>query len=186
LDTRQLPPERRPPRKFHRELAQVERVSLFERSFADLVLLSVMELAEADRPSIGWLHAHTCVASGSHRSIRYGLATDATCPIVTPNDNMQLRDKLDHGSGQRLMRFYTATAALAGLTSSNRIVPPLNNPAMMNIGILCRWDTHCIKAQDKAMQTSLRFIAKSHPPIWKIHFSNRNASHAGSSGLDRF
>ena len=51
------PQIRRPPRKLARHFDEVQIVSPLERRFADLVLLKVMRLAEADGPLVGRLNA---------------------------------------------------------------------------------------------------------------------------------
>ena len=51
----------RPSRKLLCEFAKVDPVPLFEPKLSELVLLDVMELAETDRPAIGWLECHSAV-----------------------------------------------------------------------------------------------------------------------------
>jgi hypothetical protein len=54
--------------------------------------------------------------------------------------------------------------------------PPLKNPAILNIGFVCRWQTSCIRKQENAMVHSLKYVEKYDPPAWKIQLCNRNAS----------
>lgn len=57
----QLSSKRRSLCKLHRQREEIEPMLLPKRPFPDLVLLAMVELAEANRPSIRWLHAHTCI-----------------------------------------------------------------------------------------------------------------------------
>jgi len=52
---------------------------------------------------------------------------------------------------------------------------PLNDPVQLNIGIACRWDRHCMKAQQQAMRRGLGYVTKYKPPLWRIQQCNRNA-----------
>ena len=54
--------------------------------------------------------------------------------------------------------------------------PLLNNPALLNIGLSCRWDTHCMTVQRKAMKRALAYVRKARPPSWRVQLCNRNAS----------
>ena len=54
--------------------------------------------------------------------------------------------------------------------------PPIKNPAILNIGFVCRWQTSCIRKQKNAMEHSLKYVEKYDPPTWKIQLCNRNAS----------
>lgn len=53
---------------------------------------------------------------------------------------------------------------------------PLSNPALLNIGFVCKWQERCIQRQRKAMQRSLSYVRKHKPPAWKVQLCNRNAS----------
>lgn len=55
-------------------------------------------------------------------------------------------------------------------------VPPIRDPLLINIGMVCRWERSCIGMQDAAMRRSLQNVAASRPPLWKIHLCNRNAA----------
>lgn len=59
-------------------------------------------------------------------------------------------------------------------------LPPLKNPAVLNIGFVCRWDDRCIDRQKGAMRSSLKYVAKYQPPAWKIQLCNRNAGRNGT------
>lgn len=58
--------------------------------------------------------------------------------------------------------------------------PPINNTALLNIGFVCRWQTHCIRKQERAMERSLKYVRKRGLPAWKIQLCNRNASRKGT------
>ena len=58
--------------------------------------------------------------------------------------------------------------------------PPLRNPALLNIGFVCRWQSRCIKKQESEMQRALRYVKKYNPPAWKIQLCNRNSSRNGT------
>jgi len=66
----------------------------------------------------------------------------------------------------------------AGAEASTQ--PPLKNPAVLNIGFVCRWDDRCIDRQKGAMRSSLKYVAKYQPPAWKIQLCNRNAGRNGT------
>jgi len=59
-------------------------------------------------------------------------------------------------------------------------VPPLKDPALLNIGFVCRWQSACITKQNAAMRASLRYVKSSKPPAWKIQLCNRHASRNGT------
>ena len=54
--------------------------------------------------------------------------------------------------------------------------PPLRNPALLNIGFVCRWQPRCIRKQEAEMQRALRYVKKHKPPAWTIQLCNRNSS----------
>ena len=68
-----------------------------------------------------------------------------------------------------------AFAAWSGAAHA-RTAPPLKNPALLNIGFVCRWQANCMETQEKAMRRSLKFVAKYQPETWRIQLCNRNAS----------
>ncbi len=61
-----------------------------------------------------------------------------------------------------------------GLEARSR--PPLYNPALLNIGFVCRWNAKCMHRQERAMKRALRYVKSHDPPAWKIQLCNRNAS----------
>lgn len=58
--------------------------------------------------------------------------------------------------------------------------PPLRNPALLNIGFVCKWQSRCIRRQQTAMGRALGYVRKSRPPAWKIQVCNRNAGRNGT------
>ena len=86
------------------------------------------------------------------------------------------------------MKSRLALAALAlGLAvvwpagAEARTKPPLRNPALLNIGFVCRWQANCIRSQKRAMARALQYVKKYPPPAWKIQLCNRNSSRNGLS-----
>ena len=73
-----------------------------------------------------------------------------------------------------------SSAALAATQGRWDPVPPLKDPALLNIGFVCRWERSCITKQRAAMWTSLRYVESKKPPAWKIQLCNRNASRNGT------
>jgi len=61
-----------------------------------------------------------------------------------------------------------------------RGAPPLKNPAVLNIGFVCRWQDRCIRKQEGAMGHALKYVEKYRPPTWRIQLCNRNASRGGT------
>ena len=57
--------------------------------------------------------------------------------------------------------------------------PPLKDPALLNIGFVCRWDNRCIARQQKAMKAALKYVKKN-PTVWKVEVCNRNAGRNGT------
>ena len=82
------------------------------------------------------------------------------------------------------MKIKLALAALAlcsaGADAARRPPPPLKNPALLNIGFVCRWQNRCIKAQQQAMANSLAYVRRHAPPAWKVQQCNRNSSRDGT------
>ncbi len=58
--------------------------------------------------------------------------------------------------------------------------PPLKNPALLNIGFVCRWQSNCIAKQQRAMNRALKLVRKNPPPAWKMQLCNRNSSRNGT------
>jgi hypothetical protein len=70
-----------------------------------------------------------------------------------------------------------ALAALALLASraDSHALAPLYDPVVLNVGISCQWQRSCERRQLKAMSSARKFIARTHPPLWRIQLCNRNA-----------
>jgi len=73
-------------------------------------------------------------------------------------------------------RLILLALASLGRTAAAQSVPPLYDPVILNIGINCQWQKPCMDRQHSAMRHSLKYVAKYHPPIWRIQQCNRNAS----------
>jgi hypothetical protein len=73
-----------------------------------------------------------------------------------------------------------AVASAAAGQSRWDPVPPLKNPALLNVGFVCRWQQSCIKTQMRAMRSSLTYVNARNLPAWKIQLCNRNASRNGT------
>ena len=73
--------------------------------------------------------------------------------------------------------------ALLGAASSAARTPPLRDPVLIRIGILCRWERSCMRQQQAAMASALRYVERKSPPQRRIHACNRNASR-GSDRVD--
>ena len=58
--------------------------------------------------------------------------------------------------------------------------PPLRNPALLNIGFVCKWQERCIRRQQSAMSRALGYVRKYRPPSWKVQLCNRNAGRNGT------
>jgi hypothetical protein len=54
--------------------------------------------------------------------------------------------------------------------------PLVLNPALANIGYVCRWERRCMKKQELAMVRSVKYVKKYPPPAWKMSLCTRNAS----------
>jgi hypothetical protein len=61
-------------------------------------------------------------------------------------------------------------------------LPPLRNPALLNIGFICHWQQRCMERQEKAMRNALSFVDRRRPPAWKVQLCNRNASRTRTYG----
>ena len=70
--------------------------------------------------------------------------------------------------------------AMPSAAAEARSKPPLRNPALLNIGFVCRWHERCIHKQQTAMQRALKYVRKTQPPAWKIQLCNRNAGRNGT------
>ena len=68
-----------------------------------------------------------------------------------------------------------AAFALVAAAPGARAMAPLYDPVALNIGINCQWQRSCERRQMAAMSDAARYIAATHPPLWRIHLCNRNA-----------
>lgn len=73
-----------------------------------------------------------------------------------------------------------ATAGTFAADAQARSKPPLRNPALLNIGFVCRWQQRCIRIQEKAMARTLKHMRKYPPAPWKVQLCNRNAARNGT------
>ena len=73
-------------------------------------------------------------------------------------------------------RLAIAVLLLAPAGAEARTRPPLYDPVLLNIGLVCRWDNRCIERQKNAMKRATKFVAKYRPPIWRVQQCNRNAA----------
>jgi hypothetical protein len=74
---------------------------------------------------------------------------------------------------------FGSAGAFAGEVEA-RSKPPLRNPALLNIGFVCRWQTHCIRSQEKAMVRSLKHMRQYPPAPWKVQQCNRKSARNGT------
>lgn len=77
------------------------------------------------------------------------------------------------GAAAALLVMISATGH-AGQTSAIRA-----DPVALNIGLICQWQMACISRQKRAMDKSLKYVAKYGPPQWRVQQCNRNASRGG-------
>lgn len=68
-----------------------------------------------------------------------------------------------------------AAIALIAWAGDGHAVAPLYDPVILNVGINCQWQRSCERRQLKAMSSAHAFIARSHPPLWRIQLCNKNA-----------
>jgi hypothetical protein len=74
-----------------------------------------------------------------------------------------------------------SAALLAAGPSAARRPPPLRDPVLVRIGMICRWDRACMQAQQGAMAAALHYVDRKSPPARRIRACNRNAAR----GADR-
>ena len=72
-----------------------------------------------------------------------------------------------------------AILLLAPAGAEARTRPPLYDPVLLNIGLVCRWDNRCIERQKNAMKRATKYVAKYRPPLWRVQQCNRNAGRGG-------
>lgn len=70
-------------------------------------------------------------------------------------------------------------SALVVLTLSealNARPPPIRDPVLMRIGVICRWENECIGLQLRAMSAALNYVQRKSPPRARLRACNRNAA----------
>jgi hypothetical protein len=77
--------------------------------------------------------------------------------------------------------FAAAMGALATLSTcvEAHAGPILYDAVALNIGVSCQWQSQCMTQQRVAMKRSLKYVASSHPPHWRVQLCNRNANRGG-------
>ena len=88
-------------------------------------------------------------------------------------------------NGRMLLTLIIAAIALSSAAAANgqarwQPVPPLKDPALLNIGFVCRWQSPCITRQRAAMRSSLRYVKSNRTPAWKIQLCNRQSYRNGT------
>ena len=73
-----------------------------------------------------------------------------------------------------------ASFALVAAGASARGAAPIYDPVVLNVGINCQWQQSCERRQLRAMAQARSFIARAHPPLWRIQLCNRNARRSAS------
>lgn len=58
--------------------------------------------------------------------------------------------------------------------------PPIDNPVLLNMGFVCKWQNPCITKQERAMKRSLRYVRIKAVPVWKIRVCNLNSGRGGT------
>lgn len=69
-----------------------------------------------------------------------------------------------------------ALAVLVAGETPTHAVAPLYDAVALNIGVNCQWQQRCMGQQRHAMKEARKFVARSNPPLWRIHLCNRNAA----------
>lgn len=72
-------------------------------------------------------------------------------------------------------KFAVAALALIASQAHADTLAPLYDPVVLNVGISCQWQRSCERRQLDAMSHARDYLAKAHPPLWRIHLCNRNA-----------
>jgi len=87
-----------------------------------------------------------------------------------------------------MKRYLFLTFLLFSPAGPSTAARPILDGIGLNIGISCQWQTRCMAQQHRAMRRALDYVARSHPPQWRIQLCNRNASRGGGrvdwSGFD--
>jgi hypothetical protein len=79
-----------------------------------------------------------------------------------------------------MIRLILAAAALGATGAEARQrPPPLYDPVLLNIGIVCKWNDRCIARQQRAMKSALGYV-KKHRVAWKVEVCNRNSARNGT------
>ena len=76
----------------------------------------------------------------------------------------------------KLTLAFASLSLMLSATVASSQPPPIEDPALLNIGLACQWKGHCIAKQQQAMFHALKYVTKHRPPSWKIQFCNHNAS----------
>ena len=76
-----------------------------------------------------------------------------------------------------------AIAFVAGGQQEARAAAPIYDPVVLNIGVNCQWQPHCQRLQHGAMKDAAQYIAREHPPLWRIQLCNKNARR-GAARID--
>ena len=74
-----------------------------------------------------------------------------------------------------ILKFVLAAVATVAVDSKALAAAPLYDPVILNIGVNCQWQPRCERQQHSAMKDARRFIAREHPPLWRIQLCNKNA-----------
>jgi hypothetical protein len=56
---------------------------------------------------------------------------------------------------------------------------PLDSPARLNIGLMCQWNSGCMRRQERAMERGLRYVRKSRPSDSNLRLCDRNSARGG-------
>jgi hypothetical protein len=58
--------------------------------------------------------------------------------------------------------------------------PLIYDAVALNIGVNCSWEGRCMSSQRRAMKAALTYVARQHPPHWRVQMCNRNAARGGA------
>jgi hypothetical protein len=95
---------------------------------------------------------------------------------------MDVRDTAEMYGLAKLAKLVTAIVVLysAAAAAQSGSMPPLKNPALLNVGFICHWQSSCITKQMRAMRSSLQYVNGHRVPTRQIELCNRNASRNGT------
>lgn len=68
-----------------------------------------------------------------------------------------------------------AAVTLCVIAAPASALPPIGDPALLNIGLVCRWNAPCMTLQQKAMVRALAYVRKAQPGPTRVQMCNRNA-----------